>query len=91
MEMPSTSKEICFEKAVKGMPIMRDDDYRCETAYKNGGFPLNDPAIIGKYRNAFKTMLSSVGRQLITGKFNLASTSFPIQCMAPVSILQLYG
>jgi hypothetical protein len=36
-------------------------------------------------------MLSQVGRQLISGNFNLASVSFPIWCMVPTSILQIYG
>jgi hypothetical protein len=36
-------------------------------------------------------MLSQVGRQLISGKFNLAGASFPIWCMAPKTILQVFA
>ena len=47
--------------------------------------------MIHKYRVALKMLISSIGRQLITGRFNLANTSFPIACMAPTSILQIYA
>ena len=70
-------------KAKNWKPIERNDDYRDLMAWKDGGFPLNDQEAITKFRNAFKHLLSSVGRQLITGKFNLAGTSFPIWCMTP--------
>jgi hypothetical protein len=52
---------------------------------------LTDSEVINKYRQAFKLLISSVGRQIISGKFNLTSVSFPISCMAPTSILQVYS
>jgi hypothetical protein len=39
------------------MPVRRYDDYRHESAFKDGGFPLDDHAQITKLRNAFKGML----------------------------------
>ena len=63
------------------------DEYRSPRAYKDGGFPLDDQEIINKYRNAFKMVISQVGRQIISGKFNLANTSFPISAMTPKSIV----
>ena len=33
------------------------DDFRHPDAHKDGGFPLNDAAVIGKYRNAFKDIV----------------------------------
>lgn len=69
--------------------IQRDDDYRAPDAYKDGGFALADPAVVTKFRTAFKTLLAQIGRQLIQGKFNLTKTSFPIACMSKDSILQV--
>ena len=42
-----------------------------------------------KFRAAFKDLISQIGRQLITGKFNLTRTSFPIKCMSKDSIVQV--
>jgi hypothetical protein len=33
-------------------------------------------------------MISEVGKQIFSGKFNLTSISFPIKAMAPYTILQ---
>ena len=77
--MPSVSKEICLEKAKRFKCIDHNDDYRDCEAYKDGGTPLNDQEVITKYRLALKMLISQIGRQLITGKFNLTNTSFPIQ------------
>ena len=30
------------------------DDYRLPGAHKDGGFPLEDPDVLARYRNAFK-------------------------------------
>ena len=48
-----------------------------------------DQATINKFRTAFKYLIAEIGRKLITGKFNLTETSFPIKCMSPDSILQV--
>jgi hypothetical protein len=63
------------------------DDYRSSDAFSSGGFPLNDKAVIQKYRNAIKGILSQLGSSIMNGKFNLAGVSFPISCMYPCSIL----
>ena len=66
------------------------DDYRIkEGAAKDGGFPLDDAEILAKYRSALKDVVKQVGRALFSGKFNLASVSFPIKCMSHHSILYL--
>ena len=63
------------------------DDYISPDAYSSGGFPLSDQAVIQKYRNAIKGILSQLGSSIMNGKFNLAGVSFPISCMYPCSIL----
>ena len=65
------------------------DNYRDPEAYSGGGFPLNDQVVISKFRTAFKNLISQVGRQLLTGRFNLTNVSFPISCMSDQSILQI--
>ena len=34
------------------------DDFRLPGAHKDGGFPLDDPEILARYRNAFKDIAS---------------------------------
>ena len=82
-EAPSLEPLDVFKK------LELTDDYRCPTAYKNGGFALVDQATINKFRTAFKYLIAEIGRKLITGKFNLTETSFPIKCMSQDSILQV--
>jgi len=65
------------------------DDYRMPDAHKDGGFPLNDAAVVAKYRGAFKDIMKQIGRSIFSGKFNLGSVSFPIKCMSDKSILYL--
>ena len=74
---------------MKFNPIALYDDYRAPDSYKDGGFALVDQAVIGKFRQAFKGLIASIGRQLISGKFNLKNTSFPIKFMSTDSILQV--
>ena len=80
--------EKFIERARKFTKIERTDDYRAPDAHPNGGFPLNDQEVLQMFRNAIKGVISQVGRAILSGKFNLASISFPIWCMAPRSILQ---
>ena len=65
------------------------DDFRHPSAHKDGGFPLDDAAVISKYRNAFKDIVKQLGRTIFSGKFNIGSVSFPIHCMSHRSILYL--
>ena len=57
--------------------------------HKDGGFPLDDAEVLGRYRAAFKDIVKQIGRSIFSGKFNLGSVSFPIKCMSPESILYL--
>ena len=77
------SKEHYIEDARNFQVIKRSDDHRCANAHKNGGFPLNDQEAINKFRQAIKTIISKLGRQLLSGKLNLANITFPIWCMSP--------
>lgn len=81
------NKEYYLNKAYHFQCLLLTDDYRHPDAHRDGGFALNDTAVINKYRTAFKNLISEVGRQLISGKFNLTRFSFPISCMAPTSIV----
>ena len=88
MVIPTPKPElICDDIEI----IDLNDDYRCPSAYKNGGFALTDQAVINKFRSAFKNLIAQIGRQLIQGKFNLTKTSFPIKCMSQDTILQVIG
>ena len=80
--------EIFIERSRNFVPIEEDDDYRAPDAHPNGGFPMTDQEVTQKFRNAIKSVISQVGRSLLSGKFNLTSVAFPIWCMAPRSILQ---
>ena len=77
------------EEARNLKPLDLSDDYRTPDAHKDGGFPLDDAQVIAKYRNAFKDVVKQVGRTIFSGKFNLASVSFPIKCMSDKSMLYL--
>lgn len=54
---------------------------------RDGGFDLNDQAMLAKYRSAMKDLLKQVGRMLLSGKFELYKVSFPIKAMYHKSIL----
>ena len=47
------------------------DEYRTPDAYKDGGFGLNDPVIVAKYRSAGKEIIKQVGKKILSGNFNL--------------------
>ena len=65
------------------------DDFRVAGVHKDGGFPLDDPEVVGRYRRAAKDIISQIGRSIFSGKFNLGSVSFPINCMSHKSIIYL--
>ena len=69
--------------------LNRSDDYRAADAAKEGGFALDDPVILSKFRSAFKELIVQVGKMILSGNFELYKVSFPIKAMSPVSILQL--
>jgi hypothetical protein len=50
---------------------------------------LKDPELSSRLRSAGKEILKSVGKKILSGKFNLTTISFPIKCMCPLSILEV--
>ncbi len=62
--------------------------YRAPDASYYGGFQLVDDELTSRLRSAGTEILKTVGRQILSGKFNLTTISFPIKCMCPLSILQ---
>ena len=69
-------------------PSTRTDDYRSAVGHSDGGFALNDKQVISKYRSAFKSLIASIGSQIMKGDFNLTTVSLPIKAMDYNSILQ---
>ena len=67
----------------------RNDDYRDPNAAYYGGFQLTDYELTSKLRSAGKELLKSIGKKILSGKFNLTTISFPIKCMCPISMLEL--
>jgi hypothetical protein len=65
------------------------DDYRAPDAGYYGGFDLKDPELTSRLRSAGKEILKTVGKKILSGKFNLTTISFPIRCMCPASMLEL--
>jgi hypothetical protein len=70
--------------------VKRNDDYRLEKdTHSNGGFALTDKNILAKYRSAGKDLIKQVGKQIITGKFNLTTVSLPIRVMDHKTVVEL--
>ncbi len=65
------------------------DDYRDPAAGYYGGFQLTDNELTSRLRGAGKEILKSVGKKILSGKFNLTTISFPIKCMCPLSMLEI--
>lgn len=87
--MIRTRAEEILDLARNWKPIDKHDDYRAPDAAKEGGFILDDPVVLTKFRSALKDLIAQVGRMLLSGKFELYKVSFPIKAMSPVSILRL--
>ena len=69
----------------------RTDISRPADVAKNGGFDLDNPQTVAKYRGAAKDLIKQIGRQVLSGKFELYKVSFPIKCMSSTTILQIVG
>ena len=82
-------QQFILDLAKNFRTVNRTDDWRQPDAWKDGGFPLNDPVVLGRYRTAFKDVVKQIGRTIFSGKFNLGGVSFPISCMSPESILYM--
>ena len=76
-------------KAFKGFRQYKGDDYKAADAGYYGGFDLKDSELSSRLRSAGKEILKSVGKKILSGKFNLTTISFPIKCMCPLSILEV--
>ena len=63
------------------------DDWRQPDAHPTGGFPMADPMVVQRYRDAAKDMLKEIGYKIFSGKFDLSKVSFPIKCMSSESLL----
>ena len=70
-------------------PFPYKDDYRDVSAGYYGGFALTDSELSGRLRSAGKEILKSVGKKILSGKFNLTTISFPIKCMCPKTMLEV--
>jgi hypothetical protein len=75
-------------KAVAFKPSTLSDDYRDPNGSYYGGFQCLDYAISSRLRSAGTELVKQVGRQMFNGKFNLVGISFPIKCMAPMTVLE---
>lgn len=84
-------KERILKMAKNIQPVKRSDEYRISDAHNNGGFALTDKVIINKYRSVAKEVIKRVGSQILRGKINLTSVSFPIKCMGKMSHLEALG
>jgi len=82
---------IVVAKAREWAPLPRKDDFRTPDSHKNGGFALYDDEITHRLRSSGKEMLKTIGKKLLTGKFNLTTISFPIKCMCHLSMLHAVG
>jgi hypothetical protein len=67
------------------------DDFRHPDAGYYGGFDLKDPELSSRLRSAGKEILKTVGKKILSGKFNLTTISFPIKCMCPLTILEVFA
>lgn len=67
------------------------DDFRAADAGYYGGFDLKDAELSSRLRSAGKEILKSVGKKILSGKFNLTTISFPIKCMCPLSLLETFA
>lgn len=65
-----------------------EDDVRHEDGHAKGGKVCTDNALVAKLRSIGKEMIKSLGKQLLSGKFNLSKVSFPIRMMIPKTALE---
>jgi len=65
------------------------DDWRQPEVGKEGGFPLIDPVVVQRYRDAASIIIKKIGSAIFSGSFNLGGVSFPISCMSSESLLYM--
>lgn len=76
-----------IERAKEWKPSKFNDNYRIPEAGPKGGLPLVDPKAQSQLRSVGKEIIKTVGRDILKGKFNLTTISFPIKCMQPTTSL----
>lgn len=52
-----TLRKFACVVRLRGRPVQRNDDYRQADVARDGGFNLDDAALLAKYRSAFKDLL----------------------------------
>lgn len=67
--------------------ITQHDDTRISHAYIKGGIAAPN-SVTHKYRSIAKDLIKQIGRQLLSGHFNLSTISFPIKAMVGESVLE---
>ena len=83
-----TPQEL-VQSAFNHQPFPQTDDWRCPGAQQYwGGFLLHDKELQGRLRSAVTEVIKIVGKKIISGKFNLATISFPIKLMTNLSLLR---
>lgn len=85
-DFPKRDKIV--EEAKNWKPSSKTGDYRKPEASSKGGFALRDQEITSKLRSAGKEAIYRIGKQLLSGKFNLINIAFPIRCAADYSMLE---
>lgn len=68
--------------------ISAKDESRTPSSHKDGGKECQDKKIKECLRNIGSEIIKKVGRQILSGNFNLAQISFPIRAMIPKSALE---
>lgn len=65
-----------------------DDDVRNEEGNVKGGRTCTNSQLVSLSRSVGKEIIMQIGKQILTGKFNLTKISFPIKIMIPRSALE---
>lgn len=78
-------------EAIDFKPLEYHDEYRHPSANKDGGFANHDPDDVAKLRSTGKEYLKQIGKQIMSGKFNLFKISAPIKCMGAWSMINAIG
>ena len=68
--------------------LQNHEDVRIAYAYKSGGRVPEKEILIKKLRTIGKEIILSLGKKILSGKFNLTTVSFPIKAMVPKSYLE---
>lgn len=84
-------RRLTSSKLTNHRPLDFHDEYRHPSANKDGGFANHDPDDVAKLRSTGKEYLKQIGKQIMSGKFNLFKISAPIKCMGAWSMINAIG